>query len=134
MKLAVVAVVATMLLLPEFGRLELTAGMDLGELLALLQRLTLRLLIGVLAVMGIIASVDILYQRFDHVKRLRMSRQEMKEEFKQSEGDPMIKQRLRPIRLERSRRRMMAAVPSAEVVLTNPISIERCAGKEGVSP
>src|SRR3546814_13604251 len=69
MKLAVVAVVATMLLLPEFGRLELTAGMDLGELLALLQRLTLRLLIGVLAVMGIIASVDILYQRFDHVKR-----------------------------------------------------------------
>src|SRR3546814_10267019 len=91
MKLAVVAVVATMLLLPEFGRLELTAGMDLGELLALLQRLTLRLLIGVLAVMGIIASVDILYQRFDHVKRLRMSRQEMRSEEHTSELQSLMR-------------------------------------------
>src|SRR3546814_18047487 len=68
-----------------------------------------------------------------------MSRQEMKEEFKQSEGDPMIKQRLRQIRLERSRRRMMAAVPSADVVITNPThfavarSEERRVGKECVS-
>lgn len=120
LKLAVVSAVATMLLLPEFDRLELTAGMDLLDLLDLLYWLTLRLLIGVLAVMFVIAAADTIYQRFDHLKKMRMSRQEMKEEFKQSEGDPMIKQRLRQLRMERSRRRMMAAVPTADVVITNP--------------
>ncbi|MFN4090162.1 MAG: flagellar biosynthesis protein FlhB [Alphaproteobacteria bacterium] len=119
-KLAIVTTIATVLLLPEFDRIELTAGMPMEDLLGLLHRLILRLLVGVLAVMAVIAVADLLYQRFDHVKKLRMSRQEVKEEFKQTEGDPMVKQRLRQIRMERSRRRMMAAVPTADVVVTNP--------------
>lgn len=144
LKLAIVAIVATILLLPEFDRIELTAGMEIPDLLGVLHHLTLRLLAGVLSVMAVIAAADMLYQRFDHLKKLRMSRQEMKEEFKQTEGDPMIKQRLRQIRMERSRRRMMAAVPTADVVVTNPthfavalkydpdtMSAPRCVAKGG---
>jgi flagellar biosynthetic protein FlhB len=60
------------------------------------------------------------YQRFEHRKRLRMSRRDLQDEFKQTEGDPQLKARLRSLRMERARRRMMAAVPDATVVVTNP--------------
>ena len=78
------------------------------------------LIIGVLAVMTIITLADVLYQRFMHHKELRMTKQQVKDEHKQSEGDPLIKARLRQIRVERARKRMMAAVPEADVVITNP--------------
>ena len=120
LKLAVVGSVVGMLLWPEFERLELATGMDVAALLPLVKDLTVRLLIGTLAVLALIAGLDVLYQRFAHLKQLRMSREDIKEEFKQSEGDPMIKQRLRQLRMERSRRRMLAAVPTADVVVTNP--------------
>src|SRR3546814_1060935 len=77
-------------------------------------------MIGVLSVMTLIAGIDFLYQKLQHIRKLRMSRQELKDEFRQSEGDPMVKGRLRQIRMERARRRMMAAVPNADVVITNP--------------
>ena len=79
-----------------------------------------QILIAVLSVMTLIAALDFLYQKQQHLKQLRMSKQEVKEEFKQTEGDPMIKSRLRQIRMERARKRMMAAVPEADVVITNP--------------
>ena len=59
-------------------------------------------------------------QRFEFLKSMRMSRQEIKDELKQTEGDPMIKGRLRQIRMERARKRMMANVPKADVIITNP--------------
>lgn len=83
-------------------------------------RLVLRLLLGVLAVLTVIAVGDYVYQRFSFMKSMRMSKQEVKEEHKQQEGDPMVRARLRQIRMERTRRRMMAAVPGASVVVTNP--------------
>jgi flagellar biosynthetic protein FlhB len=82
--------------------------------------LTLRLVAGVLGAMLAIAVLDFAWQRFSFRKRLRMSKQELKEEHKQLEGDPFIKSKLRQIRTERARRRMMAAVPNASVVVTNP--------------
>ncbi len=120
LKLAIVGTVCVILLLPELRTIDTTLGSDLGTLLGLMHSLAARLLIGVLSVMTLIAALDFLYQKFQHTKQLRMSRQDLKEEFKQSEGDPIVKQRLRQIRLERSRRRMMAAVPGADVVVTNP--------------
>ena len=60
------------------------------------------------------------HQIFDHRKKLRMTRQEVRDEAKQSEGDPHVKARLSQIRMERSRQRMMQAVPTADVVITNP--------------
>ena len=80
----------------------------------------LRMLLGILMVLTVLAGLDYAYQRFHMLQSLRMTRREVKEEHKQSEGDPIIKARLRQIRMERARRRMMAAVPGASVVITNP--------------
>jgi flagellar biosynthetic protein FlhB len=75
---------------------------------------------AVLAVVTIIALVDYVYQRQRWWTRLKMTVQEVRDEFKQMEGNPEIKGRIRKIRMERSRRRMMANVPKATVVITNP--------------
>lgn len=120
LKLAIVAAVATMLLWPLGGQLAALTSLEMSQLLALLKDLSTRLMIGVLSVMTVIAGLDFFYQKFEHLKKLRMSRQELKDEYKQTEGDPIVKSRLRQIRTERARRRMMAAVPSSDVVITNP--------------
>jgi flagellar biosynthetic protein FlhB len=80
----------------------------------------LRLLGATLAAFALLVLLDLILVRFRHLSRLRMSRQELKEEMKESEGDPIIKGRLRQLREAAGRRRMMAAVPRATVVITNP--------------
>jgi flagellar biosynthetic protein FlhB len=120
LKLIIVGGVVTMLFIPIFDDLTSVTTMSTIDAMGLLQSLAVRLFIGVLAVMSVIAVIDFLYQRFEHMKSLRMSRQEIKDELKQTEGDPQVRARLRQIRTERARRRMMAAVPDADVVITNP--------------
>jgi len=92
-----------------------------------------KILLSVIVTFGFIAAADFAYQRFKFHRGLRMTKQEVKEENKQMEGDPMIKARLRALRIERSRRRMMARVPEASVVITNPthfaIALKYEAGK-----
>ena len=82
--------------------------------------LLFKVLIAALSAMAVIAGADYLLQRFQFMKRNRMSKQEIKEEYRQTEGDPLIKGKIRQIRLERAKRRMIAAVPEATVVITNP--------------
>jgi flagellar biosynthetic protein FlhB len=119
-KIAIIGTVLIVLLRPEFGVIPNITGMNVAQFLALVQGLAIRVLVAVLAVMTIIAALDFLYQKQQHLKQLRMSKQELRDEHKQSEGDPMVKARLRQIRVERARKRMMAAVPEADVVITNP--------------
>ena len=119
-KLAIVAAVVLIVLWPEKETLPQMITADMMALLAIVRDLSLRLLVGIVAIMLVIAIADLLYQRFHHRKELRMSKQEIKDENKQSEGDPQIKARIRGLRLERSRQRMMSAVPKADVVVTNP--------------
>ncbi len=119
-KLGIVGGVSWYLMRPEFDKLERFTGFDVMQMLAVLNDLSLRLMGAVLAVMTAIAGLDFFYQKFEMMKSLRMSREDMREEYKQQEGDPMIKGRLRQLRLERARRRMMAEVPKADVVITNP--------------
>jgi flagellar biosynthetic protein FlhB len=101
---------------------ELRASLSLGpgELLNLMVRAAMDLFIAALIAFAGIAVLDYLVVRFRHLHKLRMTRQELREEVKESEGDPIIKGRIRSIRLARARRRMMAAVPKAAVVITNP--------------
>ncbi|MGC8768798.1 flagellar biosynthesis protein FlhB [Calditerrivibrio sp.] len=68
----------------------------------------------------VIALIDFLYQRWQYYEDLKMTKQEVKEEFKQMEGDPLIKQRIRSMQREMARKRMMEEVPKADVVITNP--------------
>ena len=70
--------------------------------------------------MGVVAVADLVYQRNEHNKKMRMTKQEVKDEYKQTEGDPMVKGRLRQLRAEKARQRMMQAVPQADVIITNP--------------
>ncbi len=120
LKLAIVGSALAILLIPEFDNLPQLTTLETISLLQVLQSLAARVLIAVLAIMTIIAGIDFMYQRFEHMKGMRMSRREVKDELKQTEGDPIVKARLRQIRMERARRRMMAAVPEADVVVTNP--------------
>jgi flagellar biosynthetic protein FlhB len=120
LKITIVASVIVLLLWPEREIVFIVTSMDPIQFLGALQTLAVRVLVGVLAIMTVIAGIDFLYQKQQHMKELRMSKQDLKDEFKQSEGDPMIKARLRQIRTERARRRMMSAVPDADVVVTNP--------------
>lgn len=68
----------------------------------------------------LIAAMDVPWQIFSHAKKLRMSKEDVRQEFKESEGDPMIKARIRQMQRQAARRRMMAEVPKADVVVTNP--------------
>ncbi|WP_334129402.1 flagellar biosynthesis protein FlhB [Sneathiella sp.] len=120
LKLALVGSVAILFVLPSMDQLAVVVSYDVPQVLGLIQEQSLLLIAGVAAVMSVIAGIDFLYQRFNHYKELRMTKQEIKDEFKQTEGDPMVRARLRALRAERSRRRMMQAVPEADVVITNP--------------
>jgi len=119
-KLAVVVALAAMLMRPELAGMTVLSGAEAGVALSEIVRLAGRLGLGVFIALTIIAVVDYGYQRLSFMRSMRMSKQEVKEEHKQSEGDPMIRARLRQIRMDRARKRMMAAVPTASVVVTNP--------------
>jgi flagellar biosynthesis protein FlhB len=119
-KIIVVAVVAYMAVAPYFGHLKQLPDVSITGALGYLFMTARRMMIGVCIVMFFIAVFDYLYQRFEYMKSLRMSKQEIRDEFKQQEGDPQVKQRLRQIRVERARKRMMSAVPTADVIVTNP--------------
>jgi flagellar biosynthetic protein FlhB len=119
-KLVIVLAIVFVLMRPEFTGMALMTGLGASGVMAEIGRLVVRLAFGVFLALTFIAGLDYFYQRLSFIKSMRMSKQEVKEEHKQSEGDPMIRARLRQIRMDRARRRMMAAVPTASVVVTNP--------------
>ncbi len=119
-KISLIGAAAVVLLWPEAATVIKTVEIEMVGVMVILQSMTLKLLVGVAALVLIIALLDLLYQRFEHQKQLRMSRKDLQDEFKQTEGDPHIKARLKGLRAERARRRMMADVPKATVVVTNP--------------
>jgi flagellar biosynthetic protein FlhB len=101
---------------------EMRAALSLGpgDLLFAMVRAATNLVIAALVAFAGIAVLDYLVVRFRHLRKLRMSRQELRDEVKETEGDPHIKARIRNLRMSRARRRMIAAVPKAAVVVTNP--------------
>jgi len=119
-KLAIVSVMMFFIIWPERDRLDSMVRSDIITLLPLLRDMSVNLLVGVISVLTVIAVADLIYQRQKWTKKQRMTFQEVKDEHKQMEGDPIIKGKLRQLRLERGRKRMMASVPEASVVITNP--------------
>jgi len=119
-KITIVGFVAFLAVYPELAHTKQLLDSSAEAMLLFLALLAMRITVGAAIAMFFIALLDLLYQRYQFIKSLRMSKQEVKEEYKQAEGDPMIKQRLRRLRQERARRRMMAAVPKSDVVITNP--------------
>jgi flagellar biosynthetic protein FlhB len=119
-KLIALGAVMTAILWPERLRLEGMVRFEPAALLGVASSLTMQLLGAVVALLAVVAILDYLFQYRQWFERHKMSVQEMKEEFKQSEGDPHIKGRIRQIRMARMKKRMMAAVPKASVIITNP--------------
>jgi flagellar biosynthesis protein FlhB len=91
-----------------------------GGILLFLGKASFKILLATCLVLAVLAVLDYAFQRWEFEKSLKMSRQDIKEEFRQTEGDPLVKARIRRIQREMARRRMMAAVPKADVVITNP--------------
>lgn len=120
LKLVVIGAAAGFAFWPDRSKLEGFLHADPAAILPGTQILALKVLGAILAALAVIALADLFYQRFSHRQKLRMSKQEVKDEHKDMEGDPKIKAKIRQVRQERARRRMMAAVPEATVVVTNP--------------
>ena len=119
-KLAALGAVMTAILWPERDRLEALLRFDPSSLLDVTTSMSLHLMGAVVAILAIVAVGDYLFQYRSWYQRQKMSLQEIKEEFKQSEGDPHVKGRMRQLRQARMKKRMMAAVPKASVIITNP--------------
>lgn len=101
---------------------QLLAGMITGplEFAMVIRSITVDILVAIVFVMAAIAAADLVWSRFHWKQEMRMSKQEIKDELKQSEGDPIVKSRLRSLARDRARRRMMTAVPRATLVIANP--------------
>jgi flagellar biosynthetic protein FlhB len=82
--------------------------------------IALVILAATVMIMTVIAAIDYIYQKWDHTEKLKMTKQEVKDETKQQDGDPKIKQRIAALRMERQRERMMQAIGKADVIITNP--------------
>jgi flagellar biosynthetic protein FlhB len=119
-KLVVVGVLVSMLLWPARHRMEGLVATDPVVIMPYIRSMSLQLFGGVVAILAIIAGADYLFQYRTWYDRQKMSLREIKDEFKEQEGDPKIKAKVRQLRIQRMRRRMMAAVPTATVVITNP--------------
>jgi flagellar biosynthetic protein FlhB len=119
-KLVLIGSVLTALMWPERGRIMALERADPVAVLPLAQSLALKLLSAVVAIMAVVAIADYLFQYRQWYEKQKMSLRELKEEFRQSEGDPVIRGKMKQMRQTRQRRRMIAAVPKAAVIITNP--------------
>ena len=119
-KIAIVGAAIWTQVWPERGTIGNVLDGSAGDVAADMSHLLFKVLIAALAALAVIAAGDYFLQRYRFLQRNRMSKQEIKEEFRQSEGDPAVKAKIRQLRMERSRRRMIAAVPEATVIITNP--------------
>ena len=119
-KIFAVAGVSYVVLKPHLHEFQTLSALAPSAMLPFSAEVLRKLVFAVIALMLAITGVDWLWQKHRFLKKQMMSRDELKEEFKQTDGDPLIKAKLRQMRHDRARRRMMAAVPTATVVVMNP--------------
>lgn len=120
LKLLAVGVICWMVLKPHVRELENMAAMSPAMILPFARDLAVALMMATLIFLGFTSGADYLWQRYRFAERMKMTKEETKEDYKQSEGDPHVKARLKQIRHQRSRQRMMQNVPKATVIVTNP--------------
>ncbi len=123
LKFLVIGFVIYKIIENEIEKMVLTIQLAPDVMLIELARMLTHLLFFSGVIVAVIGVADYLFQWWDHEKRLRMTPQEMKEELKHTEGDPLIRSRIRSIQREMARKRMMAEVPKAAVVITNPTEL-----------
>jgi flagellar biosynthesis protein FlhB len=122
-KIGAVAYLTYLTIVAETDQMIAFIDMGVGQILTISGDIILGLAFRITLLLLVMAILDYAFQRFDHEKKLRMTKQEVKEEMKQQEGDPQIRQRVRALQREMSQRRMMDDVASADVVVTNPTHV-----------
>jgi flagellar biosynthetic protein FlhB len=120
LKVGLISLLAALVIRGIMDDLNATALLPVPGIVAVARDGFLKLVLVLLAFMAVLALADWIFQRWQHEQELKMSRQELKEEHKEFEGDPQIKARIRGLQIEAARRRMLADVPRADVVVTNP--------------
>ena len=120
LKITLTSIVAWLSLRPHVTEFQLMTGLDPMTILPVAMVMLKALLLSILMLLGAGALIDFIWQKQRFMQRMRMTKEEQKEDYKQAEGDPKIKARIRQLRFERSRRRMMQNVPKATVVVMNP--------------
>jgi flagellar biosynthetic protein FlhB len=119
-KVVALGTVMVLVLWPERHRVDAMVRFDPIAIMGVTKTISTQLMGTVVAMLAVVATLDYLFQYRQWYERQKMSLQEIKEEYKQSEGDPHIKGRLKQLRYARAKKRMMAAVPTASVIITNP--------------
>ncbi len=120
LKVIIVGGMAYATLLGEMDKIPALVGLDTPNIMAFMGHVALRLGYYTCLVLMVLAGIDFLFQHWQHERDLRMTKQEVKDEYRQREGDPMVRSRIRAIQREMAMRRMMESVPDATVVITNP--------------
>lgn len=121
LKLGVLGTLAVMVTAPLLQNIAVMPDMDFIHTLDNLHAIAVRLALSAMGMMTVMGFLDYAFQKYKFTKQMRMTKQEVKDEHKDTEGDPQIKARIRGLRIERTRQRMMAAIgPRADVVVTNP--------------
>ncbi|MDY6820646.1 MAG: flagellar biosynthesis protein FlhB [Deferribacterota bacterium] len=119
-KIFVVGAVAYYILKGKIDDIASLTNADINFTLLYLGKLIFKIFLYIALVILVLAAMDFAYQKWQHERDLMMSKREVKEELRQMEGDPLIRQRIRSLQREMARRRMMEEVPKADVVITNP--------------
>lgn len=136
-KVAIVGIISYMIVKSGFTRLLFLSEMGLYQGLQTAATMVFHVAFGAVGVFFLVAVLDLLFQRREHRERLKMSKQEVKEEFKQMEGDPLIRSKIREKQKQLAAKRMIASVPEAAVVITNPTHLAvalKYAEKEMAAP
>ncbi|MBN2036812.1 MAG: flagellar biosynthesis protein FlhB [Chitinispirillaceae bacterium] len=122
-KLAIIGAVAYWTVKGEFDKIMVLADASIAAIVQFTADTAFNIILRVALVLFILAILDWAYQKYEHEKQLKMTKQEVKDERKQADGDPQVKGRIKSVQREMARRRMMQEVPRATVVVTNPTFI-----------
>jgi flagellar biosynthesis protein FlhB len=122
-KVGIISVISYFVIKSHWKEIPPLMGLGVGQILSFMGFVALEIIFNVLLVMIFLALLDFAFQKFTYRENLRMTKQEVKEERKETDGNPQIKQRIRTVQMEMARKRMMSAVPDADVVVTNPTHI-----------
>lgn len=136
-KILFIGGVAYSVMMGEIDIIPSLIEMSVGQILSFICIASLKIFFYVSLAMLVLAVIDFTYQKWQHKKELMMTKQEVKDERKQSEGDPQVKSKIRQAQREMAMRRMMQAVPEADVIITNPTSLAialKYDAKEMVAP
>lgn len=120
LKVCVIGGIAYLIIRHEFDQLMPLAEQSVWGMFSYIGGVCFKILLAMTVMLVLLAALDYAYQRWEFEKSIRMTKQEIKDEFKNTEGDPMIKARIRRIQRDMAQKRMMAQVPKADVIITNP--------------